>query len=109
VGAETGAARQARNENFFRRINEGIEEVVEHSQVVHSAPVAFVCECSRDDCTTAIELTLDEYEEVRQDGRRFLVAPGHVNPSIERVVEENERFSVVEKRGTAGEIAENDA
>jgi hypothetical protein len=32
-----------------------------------------------------------------------------VNPAIEHVVEGNERFSVVEKRGTAGEIAENDA
>src|SRR6266567_4294023 len=93
--------RRAKNENVFRRINEGIEEVVEHSRVVHSSPVAFVCECSRADCTTALEMTLEEYKEVRRIGHRFLVAPGHVDFQLERVVEENPRFVIVEKVGKA--------
>jgi len=106
---ERDEARRAKNENLFRRINDGIEEVVEHSRTVHSSPVAFVCECSRSDCTTALELTLEEYKGVRHNGHRFLVAPGHADPKVERVVDENQRFVVVEKLGEAGAIAEADA
>jgi hypothetical protein len=101
--------RRAKNENLFRRINDGIEEVVEHSRVVQSSPVAFVCECSRPECTTALELRLDEYKDVRRGEDRFLVAPGHDDPLIERIVEENPRFTVVQKLGEAGAVAEADA
>jgi len=106
---EHDAERRTKNESLFRRINDGIEEVTEHSRVVHSSPVAFVCECSRPDCTTALELTLEEYKDVRREGDRFLVAHGHVDPSIERVVDDNERFVIVQKIGRAGEIAEADS
>jgi hypothetical protein len=99
---------RAKNESLFRRINESIEEVTEHSRVVHSSPVAFVCECSRIDCTTALELTLEEYKDVRREGDRFLVAHGHVDPGTERVVADRERFVIVQKVGRAGEIAEAD-
>src|SRR5262245_50166554 len=57
--------RKARNETFFREINEGIEEVIEHSTTVRSGAVAFVCECAREECTQAIALTIDEYRRVR--------------------------------------------
>jgi hypothetical protein len=106
---ERDEERRAKNENLFRRINEGIEEVVEHSRVVHSTPVAFVCECSRPDCSAALEMSLEEYKEVRRNGHRFLVAPGHEDPQIERVVDVNLRYAIVEKLGQAGAIAEADA
>ena len=109
VAMERDEERRAKNENLFRRINDGIEEVIEHSRTVHSSPVAFVCECSQPDCTTALELTLEEYKEVRRDGDRFLVAPGHEDPQLERVVDTNPRFAIVEKIGRASAIAEADA
>ena len=105
---ERDEERRAKNENLFRRINDGIEEVVEHSRVVQSSPVVFVCECSDPNCTTALEMTLEEYKDVRRNGNRFLVAPGHEDPEVERVVDENPRFAIVEKTGGAGAIAEAD-
>jgi hypothetical protein len=100
------AERKAKNEALFREINESIAELVEHSSTVRSSRIAFVCECADESCTQALELTLDEYERVRADPTHFIVAPGHVAPSIEHTVNEGQRYTVVEKDGVAGDVAE---
>ena len=53
-----------------------------------------------------LELSLPTYERVRQNPRRFLLAPGHEVPEVEVVVERAEAYVVVEKRGEAGDLAE---
>lgn len=57
----------------------------------------FVCECSDSTCVDAIRLTPTEYGDVRAHPTRFFVVPGHELTELERVVEENIRFTVVEK------------
>jgi hypothetical protein len=84
-------------ELLFRRINEEID-VVAHRRLVQSTPCAFLCECSRLDCTSAVELAREDYEAVRARPDWFLVLPGHVDPEIERIVEERPAFWVLEKR-----------
>ena len=97
--------RLARNENLFREINERIRAVAaEHGADAHL--YSFHCECSNTDCTLQVEVRLAEYERVRTDGRRFLVAVGHNLPEIERVIERNESWWVIEKEGDAGELAD---
>jgi hypothetical protein len=43
--------------------------------------------------------TLQEYEAIHCDSRRFAVVPGHAWPEIERVVAGTTRYEVVEKTG----------
>jgi hypothetical protein len=38
-----------------------------------------------------------EYESVRADPLRFVIALNHESPEIDRIVEENERFATVDK------------
>jgi hypothetical protein len=40
---------------------------------------------------------LDEYEAVRADGTHFLLAPGHEEPDVERVIDRGDDHVVVEK------------
>jgi len=47
-------------------------------------------------CLSAIRLTAAEYESVRAYATRFAIARNHENPESEQVVEEHERFAVVE-------------
>jgi hypothetical protein len=96
------AVKLARNEALFREINERVGEL---SDRWGSAPNDFVCECSRLDCHAAIAMTHAEYETVRGAATRFLVRPGHEISGIERVVETNDRYAVVEKIGTGGAVA----
>ena len=46
-----------------------------------------------------------EYETIRSSPVRFPVAPGHDVPNVEFVVEQNERYAVVEKMGKAAEVS----
>jgi hypothetical protein len=45
---------------------------------------------------------VEEFEEIRSESERFVVAPGHV-AKFERVVHETARFQVVEKVVSAAE------
>jgi hypothetical protein len=57
---------------------------------------SFRCECGDEGCTEVIRLTLAEYESVRDCPTRFAVARNHENPESEQLVEEHQRFTVVE-------------
>ena len=98
-------ARIAKNEAIVREINEGIEEAT--ASRTPEGDVRMMCECGNLDCELLIAITVSEYEDVRQNARRFVVVKDHVIPDVEQVVAETERFAVVEKReGTAAELAE---
>ena len=97
--------RAARNQSFFREVNEQIESLSrDSSSTFHE----FSCECADQTCIERVPLTVEEYEHVRRLPTHFLVKPGHVYADVERVVETDEngtRFAVVEKYGEAGVLA----
>lgn len=95
--------RLARNEALFRQTNEAIERGQWPDDP--SKSVRFRCECSRLDCSEAVELTLGEYEQVREFPRRFVIAPGHERQGIETVVGRSSGHVVVEKHEAAGDTA----
>lgn len=97
------AEKLARNQVIFREVNERIAEL--DGEWGATGMNVYVCECSSQRCATELEITPTEYEQVRADGARFVVAPGHELAEVERVVEENERFLVVEKIGPAAAVA----
>ena len=68
-----------------------------------------VCECADEECTQRIAISVAEYELVRSDPRRFVVAAGHADESIERVVAGRGSYEIVEKRGDAGLVAQMEA
>jgi hypothetical protein len=63
------------------------------------------CECGSNGCEAIVELPLAEYEHVRAHPERFLVAPGHDQHEVDRVVFTGARYVVVETDGEAAEIA----
>jgi hypothetical protein len=84
----------ARNEAFFRAVNEGIAEASERFE---SEEAEFLCECGDARCTHRIEVPLEDYEEVRESPTQFLVRHGHVLPEVEEVVRRQRRYAIVEK------------
>jgi hypothetical protein len=104
-GSEIGRGeRAARNEAVFRRVNERLEEVnAAFDSMLETAE--FVCECADIDCVERIELTLQQYEQVRSVPTNFIVKPGHELADEERVIETHRDYLVVEKIGHAGRRA----
>ena len=90
----TEQERRALNEALFRDVNERIAESAER---VYESRTEFVCECADSNCTDRVPATLTEYESMRKQSTTFLLAPGHAEHEIERVVSDRGRFHVVEK------------
>ena len=86
--------RRALNEALFRDVN---ERIAESTGRFADEKTEFVCECADPKCTERVPATLAEYEGVRSEPTTFLLAPGHNDPDIERVVADRGRFHVVEK------------
>lgn len=97
--------RAARNEALFREVNENIARL--EARYGGSAPQpVFICECSSDSCTEHIPVDAETYQRVREHPRRFLILPGHVDKTVESVIETRPGYLIVEKTGVAGDVAE---
>jgi hypothetical protein len=92
--AVSARAEIARNEAFFRAVNEGIAEASERFE---SEEAEFLCECGDARCNHRLEVPLDEYQAVRKDSTRFLVRRGHVMPEVEKVVRRRRGYTIVQK------------
>ena len=91
---EASEIRKARTESAFREVN---ERIAENAKRFESGSTGFICECGDPHCTHRVQATLEEYEEVREDGATFMLAHGHGDATIERLVDDRGRFMIVEK------------
>jgi hypothetical protein len=94
MAVTTEINRIARTESLFRDVNERIAETAER---FGSEAAVFVCECADAGCDARLSARLDEYQQVRGDGVRFLLAPGHEEAEYERVLYRNREYQVVAK------------
>ena len=97
--------RAARNEVSFREANEKLGE--KRLELGAEGRTPFLCECSDPECTELLRLTRAEYERVRSTANWFVTAVGH-DCEAGRIVQEHDGYAVVEKRGVAGRIAEEE-
>ncbi len=97
------SARLAENETIFRAGNEGIDKAV--GGKLEKAP--YLCECGEQSCFARVLLTPAEYEAVRAHSARFFVVPGHEDLTAgEAVVEQCDRYTLVEKQGQERELVQ---
>ena len=83
-----------------RRVNEAIDRGHQNG----GDPV-FLCECGRVGCAAKVSPSQETYDRVRTRFDRFVLVRGHELPPVDHVVEIGNGFVIVEKRGTAGEMA----
>ncbi len=84
----------AKTESLFRDLNERIATAAGQ---FGSEDAEFVCECADPKCMERVEVPLEVYEDVRAEPTTFILANGHEERSIEKVVEARRRFQIVEK------------
>lgn len=89
-------AKIAQTESAFREVNEAIAQTAARFE---SDEADFVCECADPHCAHRVPADLDTYEEVRADATHFLLAPGHSEPRVERVIDRDDDYEIVEKFG----------
>ena len=94
--------RFARNEAIFREVNERVADVKDSE----ARMTDFLCECGNLDCVEELSLTDAEYMKIRSNSATFAVVPGHALEDVETVIEETDRFQIVEKHPREAAIAE---
>jgi hypothetical protein len=101
--SEQEARELGRRQSLFREVNERIDELAQSFGLQDE--LAIICECASGRCSERIAISQAEYEHVRRAPNHFAVLPGHEIPAVERVVEQNARYSVVEKLGESAAAA----
>jgi hypothetical protein len=94
--------RIAYNEAWCRNLNERMAKWMGSGVSTEG----FRCECWRVGCEERIQLSGEEWREVRSQANRFAVAPEHIAADLEAVVKEYPHLWLIEKRGEAGGVVE---
>jgi hypothetical protein len=101
--------RLAENEVIFRQLNERAHNgLIKINELAHEdkqpefivdddTPLYFYCECSSLSCIERVTITFREYGRIHQNGRDFVVVPGHEAATIERVIKKYSGYNVVRK------------
>lgn len=100
MDADHGRAKAAKNQALMREVNERIAKISEEA-----SEIQLLCECADLSCHAVLDISMLEYESVRSSPVRFPIALGHDLPDVEQVVEQNERYAIVEKVGKAAEVS----
>ena len=94
--------RLAQNRVIFREVNDRLLELsLRQDLVPWTERTRYFCECGTPACPETLELTLAEYEGVRSGEDSFVVVPAHA-PARTLIVEETERYVVVERSTSPG-------
>jgi hypothetical protein len=97
-------SRKAQNEVWFRELNERLEARA-MERAGNEIQFEMICECSREECTERIRVTYGTYEHVRQHPTYFILAAGHRDPSVERLLSVHHGYEIVAKTGISAIVA----
>ena len=100
---EERAREVGKRQSLSREVNERIEELSEDFELLDEMEI--MCECGYDSCNERIVLSEAQYEALRRIPTHFAVLAGHEIPRVERVVERDSGFIVVEKIGASAIVA----
>lgn len=115
MGIEEAEQRQIENEMIFRRVNEAVIQNLVDLDAEHAKNNAldllwdqtillqFQCECSDENCSVRIPLTLKDYQKIHTDRDTFIVKPNHQVDPIEKVIKVEETYSIVKKNNSTPE------
>jgi hypothetical protein len=81
-----------RRKTLFREVNEHIRGFLNSGDGLGE----FLCECDGSLCGRVSDLTAEEWDAVCARPGRYVVATDHEDRSRGRIVERNERFTIVE-------------
>jgi hypothetical protein len=103
MGSSVG--REAKNPVIFRAVNDEIRKISDNLWGGEDTTIEVFCECARAGCLARIVMPMDEYGRQRLSPARFVVAAGHDDPGVHRVVEAFGGWVSVENVGRGAELA----
>ncbi len=82
---------------LFRDVNANIVKLLDRFCVEpQESSLRIHCECGRNDCSETVGLQREDYDRARAVPTHFIVTSAHAPLGIERIVQENGQYTVVE-------------
>jgi hypothetical protein len=86
-------SRYAKNQALYRSVNDRIATLTGNWWA--GQRLLIICECANTGCAKQIDVSLADYERVRELPDWFLIKPGHVVPEVEQVIEQHEGYDII--------------
>jgi CheY-like chemotaxis protein len=96
-----------RNEDEARAANEIVSVEGEQARMHGSELLAVLCECGDRACHAPLDMTVDDYEEIRSEPDHFAVLDGHEILEAEHIIARRAEYLIVQKFGDAGKVAKD--
>jgi hypothetical protein len=87
---------QRANQDVFRRANERLLAAV-RDVVDNARPIPFLCECIDPECRSTVQLSIEQFRDMREVSNRYAIFTGHPTMNDERPVEVDGDVSIVQK------------
>ena len=84
------------NQEVFRRANERLLVAVS-DRVDEARPIPFLCECLDSECRSTVQLSIEQFRELRESDNRYAIVAGHPILDSERVLEQDGNLAIVLK------------
>jgi hypothetical protein len=62
-----------------------------------SRPIPFLCECLDPDCRSTVQLSIEQFRDLRETDNRYAIVTGHLVTHAERPVAVDGDVTIVEK------------
>jgi len=87
---------QRTNQDVFRRANERLLAAV-GDRIDDARAIPFLCECIDPECRSTVQLSIEQFRDLRESDTRFAIVTGHASVQRERIVQINGDVTIVEK------------
>ena len=84
------------NQDVFRRANERLLAAVS-DHVDDSRPIPFLCECLDPECRSTVQLSIQQFRDLRESESRYAIVTGHPAANGEHAIEIDGDVTIVEK------------
>jgi hypothetical protein len=82
--------------DVFRRANERLLAAVSN-RIDEARPIPFLCECLDSECRGTMQLSIEQFRELRESENRYAIVSGHPILDGERVLEVDGDVTIVKK------------
>lgn len=109
---------KADNEAIFRDLNQKLQKGINEVNAIAAEdgqepldfdadqPLHFFCECADENCLARVRLSLNDYERIHKDNRRFVIVPNHQVAEIEEVTTKEPGYWIVTKHEEPPELSD---
>jgi hypothetical protein len=87
---------QRENQDVFRRANDRLLAAV-GDRIDDHRPIPFLCECLDAQCRSTVQLSIEEFRDLRESDDCYAIVTDHPTLPDERVIEVDGNVSIVQK------------